>query len=178
MSWSAVASWNGKIVHSQMNFYRIAGLDERSHETPSWGQAPFLGALPQDECRILVSILKLFTSTPDRCYFCLWHGYDFLQDASFEQVAKLTIPGGQEFLVYFGALDRIMSFFDGRWSQSPNMWWPEDRAWSVATEIDSRDTYVGGSEACIAQILSQPGLEALPIDLHALANGVGDTINQ
>jgi hypothetical protein len=32
----------------------------------------------------------------------------------------------------------------GRELSGPNPWWPEDRAWCVATEIDLPYTYVGG----------------------------------
>ncbi len=37
--------------------------------------------------------------------------------------------------------------------QTPNLWWPEDRAWFVATEIDLAWTYVGGREALIEQLV-------------------------
>ena len=79
-----------------------------------------------------------------------------------------------------GGGDSIMSFYKhvgGRWGQSPNIWWPEDRAWCVATEIDSLDTYIGGSKACIERVLGHPDLEALPIGLGARVDASGDTIN-
>ena len=44
--------------------------------------------------------------------------------------------------------------------QSANLWWPADRAWCVATDIDLMTTYVGGSAACIAELLATAGLEA------------------
>lgn len=37
--------------------------------------------------------------------------------------------------------------------------------WCVSTEIDFKWTYIGGSEECIAQLLSDPLLEALPVTL-------------
>lgn len=45
--------------------------------------------------------------------------------------------------------------------QSVNLWWPEDRAWCVATEIDFLSTYVGGSAAAVAAVLADDDLEAL-----------------
>lgn len=45
--------------------------------------------------------------------------------------------------------------------RSANLWWPDDRAWTVATEVDLNSTYVGGSFACIADLLDNPGLEVL-----------------
>lgn len=35
---------------------------------------------------------------------------------------------------------------------TPSLWWPDDRTWCVATEIDFRWTYVGGSQVCINEI--------------------------
>ncbi|KUJ66305.1 hypothetical protein ACZ90_38435 [Streptomyces albus subsp. albus] len=47
--------------------------------------------------------------------------------------------------------------------RSPNLWWPQDRAWCVASEIDFRSTYVGGSPECVAAVLAAAGLEAYPV---------------
>jgi hypothetical protein len=55
--------------------------------------------------------------------------------------------------------------------QSANLWWPADRAWCVVTDIDLMSTYVGGSHACIGEVLDTPGLEAVaaaPGDLVAV----------
>lgn len=48
--------------------------------------------------------------------------------------------------------------------QSPQLLWPLDRAWCVATEIDYDSTLVGGSAALIGRILADPRLEAFPVD--------------
>ena len=40
---------------------------------------------------------------------------------------------------------------------SPSIWWPEDRAWCVATDIDLFDTYVGGSGRVHRGGPKQPG---------------------
>jgi hypothetical protein len=45
--------------------------------------------------------------------------------------------------------------------RSANLWWPDDHAWIVATEVDLNSTYVGGSSACVADLLDNPGLEVL-----------------
>jgi hypothetical protein len=48
------------------------------------------------------------------------------------------------------------------WEDGPNLWWPEDRAWCVASEIDFPYTYVGGSKELINAIDNDPAIEALP----------------
>jgi hypothetical protein len=44
--------------------------------------------------------------------------------------------------------------------QSPNLWWPADRSWCIASEIDLPWTYVGGSEELITAVLDAAELEA------------------
>lgn len=44
--------------------------------------------------------------------------------------------------------------------QSPNLFWPEDRAWCVASEIDLSCTFVAGSNALAESLLTNPALEA------------------
>ena len=48
------------------------------------------------------------------------------------------------------------------WWQSVNLWWPDDRAWFVSTEIDFAWTYVGGTTALLEGLLADPLLEILP----------------
>lgn len=43
----------------------------------------------------------------------------------------------------------------------PNLFWPADRAWCVATEVDLDSTYVGGSEALVRALLGDRRLEVL-----------------
>ncbi len=43
--------------------------------------------------------------------------------------------------------------------QAVNLWWSEDRLWCVATEVDRMWIYIGGTEACINEILEEHRLE-------------------
>ena len=45
---------------------------------------------------------------------------------------------------------------------APNLWWPADRSWCVATEIDLAWTYVGGPAGLIEAVLGDERIEALP----------------
>ncbi|MFQ5555222.1 MAG: hypothetical protein ACE5GC_07635 [Acidimicrobiia bacterium] len=53
--------------------------------------------------------------------------------------------------------------------QRANIWWPQDRAWCVATEIVFMSTNVGGTEACIEALMASPELETAPV-------GIGDGV--
>ena len=165
--WSTVASWTGRTVHPMMRFTRIANLSEDPHDIykdPPWGFGPQHGSIPEKECAALVDVLRDFTSTPGRCCFCLWEGYGNIDTRLYPDAARVRAPG-RDYLLFRGSIDAVMSFLVGEgpfWGDSPNIWWPEDRAWCVATEIDLLDTYVGGSNECIEAVLTSPELEALP----------------
>jgi hypothetical protein len=59
---------------------------------------------------------------------------------------------------------------------SPNLWWPDDRAWFVATEIDHAWTYVAGSQQLLARLMADRRLEILTADPSDNPFG-GDVLN-
>ncbi|WMY77743.1 hypothetical protein [Citricoccus sp. I39-566] len=65
---------------------------------------------------------------------------------------------------------------DGAEYQSPQLAWPRDRAWALASEIDLDSTLVAGSAALVRAICTHPGLEAVVVrpdtDLTAFAGTV------
>ena len=71
----------------------------------------------------------------------------------------------RQYFLFRGPLGTAELEFDG-WYQSPNLWWPDDRAWCVATEIDLSWTYVGGSRECIDRIMATPQLKAREVVLQ------------
>jgi hypothetical protein len=89
-----------------------------------------------------------------------------------EQLSRIPVmrthpgPGGKgslrSYFLFAGQIQAASRLeFDG-WYHSPNLWWPRDRAWVVATEIDGYSTFVGGSRDCIDAVLSDTRLESLP----------------
>ena len=61
--------------------------------------------------------------------------------------------------------------------QSPNLLWPADRAWFLATEIDFDSTLVAGDTDFIADVLACPALESWQVHPHDSLASDGDTIN-
>ena len=61
--------------------------------------------------------------------------------------------------------------------QSANLWWPEDRAWCVHTEIDLNTTYIGGSQRLIDAILASEKLEAYQLEPTDQITYDSDTLN-
>jgi hypothetical protein len=172
--WSEVAAWTGRTAHAQMQFPRIANL--ALHESPSWGFLPSEGSLPPAEADRLVAILRPFTATPDRCWFAVWEGFGVPELQAFNRYPRIRVPHRAYFL-FQGPIEAAASLTFGNFETTPQLWWPEDRRWCVASEIDFCDTYVAASEPCVEQITTDPNLEAFPTTLEARVDADGDTIN-
>lgn len=94
---------------------------------------------------------------------------------------RLTLPG-RDYLLLEGPLSAVVGFAQGEGrlddlTRSPNLWWPADRAWCVASEIDYDSTLVGGDAATIAAVLAAPGLEAWPIEPDDVLWSDSDHVN-
>lgn len=60
---------------------------------------------------------------------------------------------------------------------TPQLLWPADRAWVVASEIDWDSTIVAGSRELIDAVLTDPTFEAFEVDEHSDLSWDGDTVN-
>ncbi len=175
--WSDVAARTGRVVHSEMQFHMIAApRGQRPLVDHNPRNQPRTGTLHVEERRILVDHLRGATTTPDMCWFGLWEGFGGLDDGRVRE--RVELPN-RNYLLHSGAIDRALESpmdpfpFD----QSPNLWWPEDRAWFVATEIDFDSTFVAGDDRLIAALVTDKRLEALPIALSAKADAAADRVN-
>jgi hypothetical protein len=89
---------------------------------------------------------------------------------------RVDLAGRDDFLAT-GALEDISDLYVQVGRQAPNVWWPADRSWIVAPEIDFCWTYVAGDRAAIDAVLSDPDLEALEGQPDHGINFDSDTIN-
>jgi hypothetical protein len=166
----------------------------------SW---PKIGSLPLDLARALVDVLGDHTSTRERCWFAAWEGWGDYRDGSavLQTVgtspddAPTTLPPGTHrekprerptftlphrgyYLARGPLASALETVYGVTWAyQSASIWWPEDRAWCVTTEVDFDWTYVGGSAECIAAVLADARLEALPARLSDGVTYDSDRIN-
>lgn len=77
--------------------------------------------------------------------------------------------GGRDMRLFDGPIDAVAAigstpFGDELRRRGPQWWWPEDRSWFVATEIDYPWTYLAGSVALVDAITGDPRVEAVRID--------------
>lgn len=62
--------------------------------------------------------------------------------------------------------------------KSPNLFWPADHAWCVASEIDFDSTLVGGSNNLIEAVLKTSELDAWPVRPDDSLAADGDRVNR
>jgi hypothetical protein len=184
--WTEVAAWSGRTMHRLVQFHAVS----RPVAAPPTGPAPWDGEdppdgnLPTELLRSLCTTLGEHTSTPTSCWFCLWDGYGWLHGSPAVTImgshgpipvppafpaealegSRLQLPS-RGYLMFAGSLaaatelgwtDPYGFFFP----QSPNLFWPQDHAWCVASEIDLFCTLVAGSEALAQALVDDPRLEA------------------
>jgi hypothetical protein len=159
-----------------------AGLDA--------SDAPLPGELPDDQLGALADVLADHTHSPDRCWFCIWEGYGPPADAApdigrdqsclfarhaephprpgmrapeahAERGATVEAALGRRYRLYTGSLAAVSTL-----GLPASLWWPDDHAWCVATDIDLDSTYIGGSETLARALAHHPDLEVLPAQLH------------
>ncbi|WFR71201.1 hypothetical protein P9209_18420 [Prescottella defluvii] len=172
INWRTVAEQHGTIAHAAMSWQTITGTHRPGYD-------PEEGSLPQPESRVLATILRNHTATPDACWFAIWDGY---RDEGRPPPGIELLDAYRNMVVLHGPIDAAEARFGTTphhrgGGYSANLWWPDDHTWCVATDIDLKSTYVGGSTACIAAILADPRLEAFPVPDTHFFGWTADTIN-
>jgi hypothetical protein len=174
--WAEIAAGNGRIAHPEMQFHMI---NRRTVDTPPTsltydrGEGPEWGSLPFHERRELVNALRPETTTPEQCWFCIWDGFGHADRSG----GRIHLPN-RGYMLYTGPIEfALTSLGLPGPDTSPNLWWPDDRAWIVVTEIDYAWTYVGGTVRLVEQLLESDTLEVLPARLSDKPFYDSDVVN-
>jgi len=174
--WAEVAAQTGRTTHRLAQFHAIA-RPRAGFLWPDVGP-PAPGNLAQIDpglLRTLCTVLAEHTRTPLACCFCTWAGHGWLRDDAERGLApalldalrngrRLQFPM-RDYLLFEGPLDAATEF---GWTlagerfvpESPNLFWPQDHAWCVATEVDLPFTLVAGSNALAEHLMGHAMLEA------------------
>jgi hypothetical protein len=184
-----------------------AAPDSR-HLTPLLDvQTPERGNLVPDALRALCESLQAHTPDTARCWFAVWEGWGELGDVRRMVASASTDAGpgpvpqgapaawqldlraprfmlpGRAYYLFTGPLQDVLRI--GWWvtadwfvPRSPNLFWPDDRRWCVATEVDFDSTLVAGPTGLIDEVLRRPELEAWPVSPMDSLGWDGDTVNQ
>jgi hypothetical protein len=137
------------------------------------------GTLSAELAGIIASIAAEFTTTAEHCWFGIWDGFGWLYASRSEPptgmrtlahlppvegIPRLRLPD-RDYLLFSAPVGAVLALADYPTQQTPNLWWPDDHAWYVATDIDLTSTYVGGPMALIERLLADSRLAAMPAHL-------------
>lgn len=185
LRWSEVARANNRVAHRQMQWPSIIG----SYKLYQSSTLPFLsadsyehpneGSLPIEVARSLWQALAPHTTTPDRCWFAVWDGFGDLRPGV-QSAPAFDLPHRRLHL-FSGAVEAIETSFCGvsDWPryQSANLWWPDDHAWCVATEIDFVTTYIAGTHEAVTTVVGDTALESDVVEPSDGVSWRSDTVN-
>lgn len=192
--WDSVAAACGKVAHPLMQFHTVVGVAPTEHDvdTGTWaGSVPEDGTLEPLSLAALLDVLARHTDVSQRCWCCLWEGYGWpfgterstgVGAPRIEFDARVELPQ-RKYVLFGGPLTAALEL--GHWPtpnwflpHSPNLFWPGDLSWCVATEIDLFCTYVGGSRALIDDLLADERLEAWEAHLEDPISDDSDVLNR
>jgi hypothetical protein len=201
--WAEVASANGREMHPAAEWGSLTGAWQMRGQPGLWDGEPRTGELPATVATAMAAVLAEHTTSPNHCWFALYAGREVLstallfhQDlpehereqyrkasearrAAWDRLARSEAPR-------FELPDRPMRLLQGCLAaldelyvadDPPNLWWPDDHAWCVGSEIDLMTTYVGGTRRCIEALLGDDRLEAFPVSVDQGVTWEADTIN-
>lgn len=151
---------------------------------------PLYGSMPEELVDDVAAFLRPWTTTPSTCWFGLWEGNGTwwrermgVTDGDPETVAEASrideerdrvlratptfgTPQRQYFLMS-GPLSAARQLTEAADGSSPNLWWSNDRAWLVSTEVDGYSSWVGGRASMIEELLGSAAIEAVATSLDA-----------
>lgn len=165
--WAEIAASRGMRSHPGMQLRAITRTEDSSVALPGiYDHPPQMGTLPDQVARPLANVLRAQTSTPERCWFALWDGYGAVRGNTVGEAPRFHLPS-RDYHLLVGPVEAVAeSTLGPPWWQTPNLSWPDDHAWCLASEIDLDSTYVACDAAYRDAILAVPELKALPIDAN------------
>ena len=180
-SFDAVAQvlhpWHGPAGTKRWNEVRdrLASSGVARFDQTSDGSAVAVGELDRVTAETLIAVLLDDTSTPDDVFVAVWEGWGDLTADRWKSIRIDTQHRGH--LLWRGVLeDTLEPGVFHRERVAAGLWWPQDRAWFVATEIDLAWTFVAGSHRLIDRLVTDHRLEAIRTGFDAPANRIlGET---
>ncbi|TLW90654.1 hypothetical protein FFT09_20105 [Saccharomonospora piscinae] len=185
VQWKEIAAYTNRVFHPLVQFPNLVGLRLQQYESGinenegkygPWTDPPEQGTLPPEIIGSVVEVLRRCTDTPDNCFFALWSGWADVRRLDIAKAAHLRLPG-RDYIVFQGAIDTAkQSVFKWRF-QAMNLWWPADRRWFLATDIDLESTYIGIDDNGMEAMMNQDLLETIATDPNNGITTSSDSVN-
>jgi hypothetical protein len=161
--WTDIAAARGRHLRGETQFAELIDWHgDAAHPSPPepWYE-PDRGSLRPSECAAVAAVLARHTTTPEHCWFCVWEGYGWPVLNRLGEGAPRVALEHRDCLLFHGPVSAATAFRSEPWFQSATLWWPEDRAWCVASELDIYSTYVAGTPSAVHELVEHPELEVL-----------------
>ena len=122
-----------------------------------------------DQARRALRTLGRSTTTPDRCYFCVWDGWpDVTLITGWARAATFPLPSAavqhRRYALLEGPLDAIESWEDHVGTAPPAYVWPADHTWCFASDVDPHWAGIGASRAALDPLLQDRELDVVLAD--------------
>lgn len=203
VTWAEVAQALGRTAHREMQWHKLVGSDDPPEMTGSeWpGGNPSPGEMEPETLAALCDVLAMHTPDPEHCFFGLStiHGG---VEAAYPEAVQLRWPG-RDFVVFSGPLPAAGQVgYESEWNlvmsayipgpgeppppppdrvhwftQAPNLIWPADHSWCVASEYDLDSTVVSASRDLVNAILAAPELETWEVERSDSLEADADKVN-
>ncbi len=178
--WSEVAAANDRICHPGMQWVSITGdlrFAEAGEQPGVWDEPPNTGSLPLAETERLATLLAAQTKAAAQCWFAVWEGFGALAVPTDPGISRLSMPQRPMILLTGQLTAAATSVGEDPIEQRASLWWPQDRSWCVATDVDMNTTYVGGSRACVDALVGDERLEVMEIGAEQSLLWSSDLLN-
>ena len=163
--WRDIAAQSGVTLDAETRFNELVDRhpDASRRSPPAPWRQPDPGSLRPEECGAVAEVLTEYTTTPGDCWFCVWEGYGTgwpVLNRLGERAPRVALEH-RNCLLFRGAVAAATAFRSPPWFQSPTLWWPADRAWCVASELDIFSTYVACATDALHALIAHPALEVV-----------------
>jgi hypothetical protein len=157
--WSEIAAETGRRLYAGTRYNELVGWDLHVdlQKPPKPWREPEPGTMARDQCVELIDALRTRTTTPDDCWFAVWEGYSW---TDIDRGGPRVRLENRNCVLFRGPITGATAFgSDYGLFQSPTLWWPDDRAWCVASDLDIYSTYLAATRDTVAALVDHPTLE-------------------
>jgi hypothetical protein len=173
--WHEIATWSGRDLKGDSEFHSVAFPARPPSSPRPWqGRGVPEGSMDASDLAALVAILSGFTTSGDDCWMGIWEGYGPIAGLDVDDDHyPLVETANRSYHLLHGPVEEARDAHDDM-GRGPNLLWPSDRAWCVATDIDMDSTLVGGSAELVAQLRACADVESVDTDRAYPLNRIDD----
>jgi hypothetical protein len=161
--WSDLAEVAAVVVRPGLQWEQlIEAFGRTGHDLALVPPEP--GCLDPDSMEEFVDVVHS-TGGAGHCFAGVWDGWAWLDDARLPGSVVGSVPTAHRtYVLLEGSLRELASFDAGLiGARSPNLLWPADGSWFLASEVDLDSSILGGRRELCEAVLASSEIEAWSI---------------